>query len=208
VCGPDAVADAHVQAWLVGPGIADGDDDQLRRARDAVETGLPVAADAGALPALPDVLPPHVVLTPHGGELARLLQRYGIDLGRQGVDGAALDAVRQASDLTVATVLLKGATTLVAPPSGPVFSQSEATPWMATAGSGDVLAGILGSLLAQHSDDEDKFDACGISAEQRWAAIGAMAASLHGRAGTLASAGGPATAGAIASHLPEVMRTL
>jgi hydroxyethylthiazole kinase-like uncharacterized protein yjeF len=208
VCGPDNVADAHVQAWLVGSGISDGDDEQLQRVRDAVETGLPVAADAGALPALPDVLAPHVVLTPHGGELARLLQRYGIDLGRQGVDGATLDAVRKAAERTGATVLLKGATTLVAAPSGPVFSQAEATPWMATAGSGDVLSGVLGSLLAQHSDDEDKFAACGISADQRWAAIGAMAASLHGRSGTLASAGGPVTAGAIANHLPEVMRTL
>jgi NAD(P)H-hydrate repair Nnr-like enzyme with NAD(P)H-hydrate dehydratase domain len=105
-------------------------------------------------------------------------------------------------------VLLKGATTLVAAPSGPVFSQAEATPWMATAGSGDVLAGVLGSLLAQHSDDEQRFASGGISADQRWAAIGAMAASLHGRAGTLASDGGPVTAGAIANYVPEVMRTL
>jgi NAD(P)H-hydrate repair Nnr-like enzyme with NAD(P)H-hydrate dehydratase domain len=79
---------------------------------------------------------------------------------------------------------------------------------MATAGSGDVLAGILGALLAQHSDDEERFAASGISPDQRWAAIGAMAASLHGRAGTLASAGGPVTAGAIANYLSEVMRTL
>lgn len=209
VCGPDSVADAHVQAWLVGSGIADGDDDQLQRVRDAVDTGLPVAADAGALPALPDTLAPHVVLTPHAGELAHVLQRYGTDLGRQGVEGATLEAVRRAAERTGATVLLKGATTVVAAPWGPVFSQAEATPWMATAGSGDVLAGILGALLAQHSDDEEKrFAASGISPDQRWAAIGAMAASLHGRAGTLASAGGPVTAGAIASYLPEVMRTL
>jgi hydroxyethylthiazole kinase-like uncharacterized protein yjeF len=208
VCGPDSVADAHVQAWLVGSGIADGDDDQLQRVRDAVDTGLPVAADAGALPALPDALAPHVVLTPHAGELAHVLQRYGIDLGRQGVEGATLEAVRRAAERTGATVLLKGATTVVAAPSGPVFSQAEATPWMATAGSGDVLAGILGALLAQHSDDEERFAASGISPDQRWAAIGAMAASLHGRAGTLASAGGPVTAGAIANYLSEVMRTL
>ena len=208
VCGPDDVADAHVQAWLVGSGIPDGDDEQLRRVRDAMETGLPVAADAGALPALPDILAPHVVLTPHAGELAHVLQRYGIDLGRQGIEGTTLDAVRQAAERTGATVLLKGATTLVAAPSGPVFSQAEATPWMATAGSGDVLAGALGSLLAQHADDEQRFDACGISADQRWAAIGAMAASLHGRAGSLAARGGPVTAGAIASHLPEAVRAL
>jgi NAD(P)H-hydrate repair Nnr-like enzyme with NAD(P)H-hydrate dehydratase domain len=78
---------------------------------------------------------------------------------------------------------------------------------MATAGSGDVLAGILGSLLAQHSDDEDRFTAFGIPPDQRWAAIAAMAASLHGRAGAVASGGGPVTAGAIANTVPEVMRT-
>jgi hydroxyethylthiazole kinase-like uncharacterized protein yjeF len=208
VCGPDTVADAHVQAWLVGSGIADGDDEQLQRVRDAADTGLPLAADAGALPALPEVLAPHVVLTPHAGELARLLERYGVDLGHQGVDGSTLGAVRQAAGATGATVLLKGATTLVAAPSGVVFSQAEATPWMATAGSGDVLAGVLGSLLAQHSGDEEIFAACGIGADQRWAAIGALAASLHGRAGTLASGGGPVTAGDIAGSIPGVIRTL
>lgn len=208
VCGPDKVADAHVQAWLVGSGIADGDDEQLQRVRDAVDTGLPVAADAGALPALPEALAPQVVLTPHAGELGRLLERYGIDLQREGIDGGTLGAASEAAKITGATVLLKGATTLVAAPSGPVFSQAEATPWMATAGSGDVLAGVLGSLLAQHSHDEESFAACGIAAELRWAAIGAIAASLHGRAGTLASRGGPVTAGEIASYLPEVMRTL
>lgn len=208
VCGPDNVADAHVQAWVVGSGIADDAHEQLQRVRDAVDTGLAVAADAGALPALPEALAPHVVLTPHSGELARLMERYGAELGRAGVDGSTLAAVRGAAARSGATVLLKGATTLVAAPSGAVFSQAEATPWMATAGSGDVLAGILGSLLAQHGDSEAAFAACGIAAEHRWAALGALAASLHGRAGSLASAGGPVTAGAIAHSVPEVMRSL
>ena len=166
------------------------------------------AADAGALPALPRELSERTVLTPHAGELAALLSRYGSGLGRNSVEEAPLAAARQAAGLTGATVLLKGATTLVAAPSGAVFSQAEATPWMATAGSGDVLAGVLGSLLAQLGDQDETFAAHGIVSRDRWAGIAAVAASLHGRAGSRASAGGPVTASAIAQALPEVLREL
>jgi hydroxyethylthiazole kinase-like uncharacterized protein yjeF len=205
VCSED-VADAHVQAWLLGPGLDEGAPEQLLRVREAAATGLPLVADAGALPALDPGLAPHMVLTPHAGELAALLARYGAGPGRSGVADATLAAVRQAATLTGATVLLKGATTLVATPAGAVFSQAEATPWMATAGSGDVLAGVLGSLLAQLSSDGEAFAAHGIVASDRWAAIAAIAASLHGRAGKAGSAGGPVTASAIAQAVPEVMR--
>ncbi|MEV7131437.1 NAD(P)H-hydrate epimerase [Arthrobacter sp. NPDC093128] len=208
VCGTGTVADAHVQAWLVGCGLDEADEQQLQRARDAADSGLPTIADAGALPALPDVLAPQVVLTPHAGELAALLGRLGQELDRSAVEAATLAAVRQAAGLTEATILLKGATTLVASPFQDFYSQADGTPWLATAGSGDVLAGIIGALMAQLGSDVGRFTARGIDPDERWAAIGAMAASLHGRAGTLASAGGPVTAGAIANHVPEVMRTL
>jgi hydroxyethylthiazole kinase-like uncharacterized protein yjeF len=208
VCGTESVADTHVQAWLVGPGIDEGADEQLQRVREAAATGLPTVADAGALPALPRVLAPHLVLTPHAGELAALLASYGDRRGRAGVEAATLAAARQAAGLTGATVLLKGATTLVAAPSGAVFSQAEATPWMATAGSGDVLAGVLGSLLAQLSGNEGMFSDHGIGPTERWAGIAAMAASLHGLAGVRASAGGPVTATEIAHAVPEVLREL
>lgn len=207
VCGT-SVAEAHVQAWLLGPGLDDGAHEQLERVREAAATGLPTVADAGALPALPAALSPHTVLTPHAGELATLLGRYGAGGGRDGVEDTTLAAVGQAAGLTGATVLLKGATTLVAAPSGTVFSQAEASPWMATAGSGDVLAGVLGALLAQLGAGTDAFSARGINEPDRWAAVAAMAASLHGRAGTLASNGGPLTASAIADALPEVIGRL
>ncbi|MCB5272977.1 Bifunctional NAD(P)H-hydrate repair enzyme Nnr [Arthrobacter sp. SO5] len=206
VYGPESPADARVQAWLLGPGLHDGAQEQLERVREAAATGLPLVADAGALPALPRSQAPHMVLTPHAGELAALLARYGDGRGRPGVEDATLAAVGQAASLTGATVLLKGATTLVAAPTGTAFSQAEATPWMATAGSGDVLAGVLGSLLAQLSGNVEAFAGHGIGAPDRWAAIAAMAASLHGRAGTIASAGGPVTATAIAAAVPEVLR--
>jgi NAD(P)H-hydrate repair Nnr-like enzyme with NAD(P)H-hydrate dehydratase domain len=208
VCGTGPVAAAHVQAWLVGSGLDESDEQQLQRARDAADSGLPTIADAGALPALPDVLAPQVILTPHAGELAALLKRLGVALDRPAVEASTLSAVRRAAGLTEATVLLKGATTLVASPFQDFYSQAEGTPWLATAGSGDVLAGVIGALLAQLGADVGRFADRGIDPDARWAAIAAMAASLHGRAGTLASGGGPVTAGAIAGSIPEVIRTL
>ncbi|MDQ0755532.1 NAD(P)H-hydrate dehydratase [Arthrobacter sp. B3I4] len=207
VCGT-SVAEAHVQAWLLGSGLDEGAQEQLDRVREAAAAGLPTVADAGALPVLPRRLSARTVLTPHAGELAALLDRYDSGPDRAAVEDDTLAAVRQATGRTGATVLLKGATTLVAAPSGAVFSQAEASPWMATAGSGDVLAGILGSLLAQVADNADAFAARGIDGPDRWAAIGAMAASLHGRAGVLASNGGPLAASDLARTLPEVIAKL
>ncbi|MDI3211520.1 NAD(P)H-hydrate epimerase [Arthrobacter sp. AL12] len=208
VCSSGNAADAHVQAWLLGPGIDEHAHEQLDRVADAAATGLPVVADAGALPALPRALAPNFILTPHAGELETLLARYGAAAGRPGVEGATLAAARRASDLTGGTVLLKGATTLVAAPSGAVFSQADATPWLATAGSGDVLAGILGALLAQLAGVPGTFASLGIGADDRWAGIAALAASVHGRAGSLASGGGPVTASDVAQSVREVIAKL
>jgi hydroxyethylthiazole kinase-like uncharacterized protein yjeF len=208
VCSAGTVADTRVQAWLVGPGLDDSDEQQLQRARDAADSGLPTIADAGALPGLPDVLAPQVILTPHAGELSTLLQRLGAAVDRSPVEASTLSAVRRAAGLTEATVLLKGATTLVASPYQDFFSQAEGTPWIATAGSGDVLAGVIGALLAQVGADVGRFGGHGIDPDARWAAIAAMAASVHGLAGVSASRGGPVTATAIARAVPEVMRQL
>ncbi|MGY3378852.1 hydroxyethylthiazole kinase-like uncharacterized protein yjeF [Arthrobacter sp. TE12231] len=208
VCSAGAVADTHVQAWLVGSGLDDSDEQQLQRARDAADSGLPTIADAGALPALPEVLAPQVILTPHAGELSALLERLGVSLDRAAVEASTLSAVRRAAGLTEATVLLKGATTLVASPFQDFFSQAEGTPWMATAGSGDVLAGVIGGLLAQVGADVGRFGDYGIDPDARWAAIAAMAASIHGRAGVRDSGGGPVTASGIADAAREVMREL
>lgn len=206
VCSTGSVAENRVQAWLVGSGMGPQDHEQLARARDAVASGLPVVADAGALPALPDILAPHVVLTPHAGELASLFQRLGGGEDREAVEAGTLAAVRNAADRTGATVLLKGATTLVAAPSGATFSQADGTPWLATAGSGDVLAGVIGALLAQAGSVVEPFRELGVDDDGRWAALAALGAALHGRAGRSASdaaAGGPITAGRIADAIPE-----
>lgn len=211
----------RVQAWLLGSGV-DGEE-QLQRASEAGASALaqelPVVVDAGALSLLPDRCPAHWILTPHAGELAMLLNSLPTTgeakVTRDDVESRTLHYVRQAAEQTGATVLLKGATTLVSSPSGVVFSQSEGTAWMATAGSGDVLAGVLGALLAQSTElirnEDGAYAALGLDLEDRWAAAAAVAASVHGRAGVLASAdldGGPITASAIMTAVPRVIGSL
>ncbi len=204
----------RVQAWLVGPGI-DGRE-QVDRAADSLSTardaGVPVVVDAGGFQLLEGSCPDNWVLTPHAGELATLLGRYGTQVGRDDVEARPLHYVRLGAELTGATVLLKGATTLVASPSGVLFSQSDGVPWMATAGSGDTLSGIIGALLAQLAESaasaDGPFARRGIPDDGRWASIAALAAAIHGRAGALASGGGPLTASAIADAVPAVLRTV
>ncbi|WP_394939407.1 NAD(P)H-hydrate epimerase [Psychromicrobium sp. YIM B11713] len=192
VRGAETVAANRVQAWLVGPGVA-SDVEQERRCFDALTSGLPVVADAGALSLLPDTLGPQVVLTPHAGELAALLSRRGHLTERVDVERSPVQHARQVAELTGATVLLKGSTTVVVSPRGAAYSQAEGTPWLATAGSGDTLSGILGALLA---------------AGVKPALAAAMAASVHGRAGVFASDGGSITAREIAESVPQVLRQL
>lgn len=191
----EGVDAAHVQAWLVGPGTG-GDVDQRGRCAAALRTGLPAVADAEALAVLPKNPGPQVVLTPHAGELARLMSARSRSVSRGQIEAAPLAHVREASERLGATVLLKGPATLVAAPTGTVFSQAEGTAWLATAGSGDTLAGILGTLLAASPRPPARdADLVTGSADDHWAVLAAMAASVHGMAGRAAAGQQPGTAG-------------
>ncbi|EMY33188.1 carbohydrate kinase, partial [Arthrobacter crystallopoietes BAB-32] len=201
----DSVADSRMQAWLVGPGTGT-DPEQVERVRAALASGLPVIADANALDLLPDELAPQVVLTPHAGELVRILGRQDVEVTRGQVEASPSEFATLAAGLTGATVLLKGAATVIASPSGTLFSQDNATPWLATAGSGDTLAGILGALAA--TVDGPRLEDAGIAGPDRPAGIAALAAAVHGLAGRAASAGGPVAASDISRALPETIRRL
>ncbi|MBG6189158.1 hydroxyethylthiazole kinase-like uncharacterized protein yjeF [Arthrobacter sp. CAN_A212] len=209
VCSQESVRSSRVQAWLVGPGAED-DADQRRRARDAMSSGLPTVVDAGALPLLPRRLGPHVILTPHAGELQTVLASRKVRVTRQDIESAPADYARKAAELTGATVLLKGAVTVVASPSGALFSQAAATPWLATAGSGDTLAGILGALAATLAEDDDGAAAgrLGVPEADTWAAVAAAAALLHGLAGTRAAAFGPVVVSGLPKHVGAVLADL
>jgi ADP-dependent NAD(P)H-hydrate dehydratase / NAD(P)H-hydrate epimerase len=204
---PEAVHGAgRVQAWLVGPGLdvtsrAAGAKAQLDLAREALAGAEPVVVDAGGLDLLDaDVLAARsdavTLLTPHAGECARLLTRLGAhEVGREQVEAGPLAHARALAALTGATVLLKGATTLVVPPGdgSTVWSQCDAPPWLATAGAGDVLAGLLGTLLA-----------AGLPAD----AAGALGALVHGVAAERANPAGPVRALAVAHGIPGAVAHL
>ncbi|WP_232549398.1 bifunctional ADP-dependent NAD(P)H-hydrate dehydratase/NAD(P)H-hydrate epimerase [Propioniciclava soli] len=140
----DPADPGRVQAWVCGSGWPGPDAERLAR---RVADDVPVVVDAGALGALPtaapDGLPVHSVLTPHAGELARLLE-----VERAEVEADPLTHARRAARQTGATVLLKGANQFAVEPDGTALLALPGTPWTATAGSGDVLAGIVGTCVA------------------------------------------------------------
>lgn len=165
---PQAVSGAGKhQCLLAGPGIDPKDSARVREAINqavqAATSGIPLVLDAGAIDFYPQIvaqvpggqLSHRAVLTPHAGEAARLLSTLGAGGGRGGVTRAEVEASPAAwaqflADKTRATVLLKGAVTVIASPEETMFSQAGAPFWTGTAGSGDVLAGITAAVLAQH----------------------------------------------------------
>ena len=200
-------APGRVQGWLIGSGMdaAARPADDAQRLRAALHDGRPLVVDAGALDLIGQASAP-VIVTPHFRELATMLAA-GADDDSDAVtaDDIATDpgewAVRAAESLGV-TVLLKGHTTFVAAPGGPRYAVTAGPPWLATAGSGDVLGGVLGALVATHAREIDEDDHAAL------AALGATAAWLHGRAGERASDGGPIVALDIVGSLPGVVREL
>jgi NAD(P)H-hydrate repair Nnr-like enzyme with NAD(P)H-hydrate dehydratase domain len=134
----------------------------------------PVVVDAGAL-GLTGATAPRV-LTPHRGELARLRARLG--MSPDWADDAA--AARETAVATGATVLLKGARTWVATPGGWLGLVESGAPWLSTAGTGDVLAGVVGALVAARSSAV-------VADPEALGPLAASAAWLHGAAGRIAS---------------------
>src|SRR5262245_998704 len=208
-------AAGRVQAWVAGPGM--GTDEAARNRLAAVlGTGLPVLVDADGLTLVAQergllARAAPTLLTPHAGELARLL----------GADPAAVTArhlehARAAAAELGVTVLLKGSTTVIAPAGGgEVLVNSTGTSWLATAGTGDVLSGLAGALLAQGLAVTDAAAAAaflhGIAARQ--AAAGALPAGVAAAGLTLAGAGpagmgagSPIAAGDVITALPDAIR--
>lgn len=178
------VGEGRVQAWVVGSG---GGDDAEKALHRALEDDAPLVVDADALKHWAPGRE-HAVLTPHAGELAGML-----DVPREVVEARMLEHARSAASSYGCVVLLKGRHTLVAHPDGRVRVTTSGTPWLAVAGAGDVLAGLVGALLAAGLD---AFDAASVGS---W---------LHGAAATYASRGGPLTPEAVADAIPEVVASL
>jgi ADP-dependent NAD(P)H-hydrate dehydratase / NAD(P)H-hydrate epimerase len=138
----------RASALAIGPGLGRGDEERALVRRLLAELELPAVVDADALFELePGDWPAPRVLTPHAGELGRLLGEES-----KWVDAHRLEAVRRAVDRYRCVVLLKGPDTLVAAPGEGVLVRTNGTPALATAGTGDVLTGVIGSFLAKGMD--------------------------------------------------------
>ncbi len=182
---PEVVAaPGRVQAWVIGPGLGES---QRTDVAKALTDGVPVVVDADGLRHAPARFDIPALLTPHAGELARMLGESRVD-----VEARRLNFATEAARRWNATVLLKGSTTLVVAPDGRVRVNPTGTPALSTAGSGDVLSGLAGSLLASGLDPLD---------------AGSVAAYVHGLAGRLAAAAGAyPSATDVLDALPRALR--
>jgi NAD(P)H-hydrate repair Nnr-like enzyme with NAD(P)H-hydrate dehydratase domain len=203
---PETVtAEGRVQAWVVGSGTdaahrPASEDTALRRILAAAE---PVVLDAGALDLAREGAAPRVI-TPHARELARVRRDVGLDETPADADDVQRTAAaRETAERLGAAVLLKGAVTIVATPGGWVGRVSSGSSWLATAGTGDVLAGVIGAVVASAQ-------ATGPVGVEELGPLAATGAWLHGRAASLAAAalgaaGGPITALDVAAALPRTV---
>jgi ADP-dependent NAD(P)H-hydrate dehydratase / NAD(P)H-hydrate epimerase len=195
IASPTPASAGRVQSWVVGPGLGT-DSTGAAALWFALETHLPVIVDADGLTILaahPELVANRsapTVLTPHAGEFARLAGNPPGD--------DRIGACRKLADTFGATVLLKGNVTVVADPGGPVYLNPAGQSWAATAGSGDVLSGMIGALLA-----------AGLPAAEAAAA----AAFVHARAAALSAADpgpgeAPTSASRIVPHIRAALATL
>jgi len=200
---PEAVtSEGRVQAWLVGSGTdrSDRTDEESAALARALDSGVPVVLDAGALDLVRSVRGPAVV-TPHARELTRLRETAGLSRGSEPRGSTAQAAAAEtARDLGVA-VVLKGSVTHVATPSGWSAAIGPSSPWLASAGTGDVLGGILGAFVAGHAAHRH------IGVEDL-GPIAAAAVVVHARAGEIAADGAPLLALEVAEAIPSAIRQL
>ncbi len=195
-----------VTAWLAGSGVSSkkySDFTTWLRHRWFVlldRQSVPTILDAGAL-YLAGSLEQPTLITPHAGELSKLLEARGLIASAELIESNPREWAEKASELLAVTVLLKGSRTFIAQDSY-VIELPVATPWLATAGSGDVLAGIIGALIATNYIEI-------LNDVKRLADVAATGAFIHNRAVLIESGGtsgnAPISASAIISAIPEAI---
>ena len=203
---PEAVVQpGPVTAWLAGSGI------DSRRYSDFTtwlrhrwftlisKQSVPTILDAGAL-YLAGKFDQPTLITPHAGELARLLTQRGITVTSEAIEGNPKKWAITASEKLGVVVLLKGSQTVVADGDS-IIELPVSTPWLATAGSGDVLAGIVGTLVATNYIEI-------LNDRNRLSEVAASAAFIHNSAALLASRDAPITSTQIIGCIPDVIRKI
>ena len=194
-----------VTAWLVGSGI------ESKRYSDITtwlrhrwfaliaKQSVPTILDAGALHLAGKFEQP-TLITPHAGELARLLKSRGVTVTSEAIEGNPKKWATIASEKLGVIVLLKGSHTVVADGDS-IIELPVSTPWLATAGTGDVLAGIIGALVATNYIEI-------LNNRTRLAEIAASAAFIHNTAALLASRDAPISASGVIAMIPDAIRKL
>ena len=194
-----------VNAWLAGSGI------ESKRYSDFTtwlrhrwftlikNQSVPTILDAGALHLAGKFSQP-TLITPHAGELSRLLISRGLDVTSEAIEGDPKKWAAAASELLGVVVLLKGSRTVVADGES-LIELPKSSPWLATAGSGDVLAGIIGALAATNYIEI-------LNDRNRLSEIAASAAYIHNSAALLASRDAPISATKIIEFIPEAIRKI
>lgn len=193
----------NCDAWVLGSGVPPvlAESDSTSRALHEVaaharKRGLPLVIDAGALELIDlNLLGPNCLLTPHAGEAVRLLARFGVAATRTEIEVDSVGIAQQLANLTGAIVLLKGSRTVVAVPGDVSWHAPEAPAALATAGTGDVLAGLLGAIAATNSG-ADLFE------------LTRFGVWLHAQSAHLASASGPIAALDLTDALRETVSLL
>jgi hydroxyethylthiazole kinase-like uncharacterized protein yjeF len=203
---PEAVVQpGPVTAWLAGSGIHHKKYSDfttyLRHRWFALlnRQTVPSVLDAGAL-SLAGKLQQPTLITPHAGELARLLSYHEITVSAEAIEADPHLWAQKTAKLLNVTILLKGSHTVVAH-GDRVISLPVATPWLATAGTGDVLAGIIGALVATNYIEI-------LNAPSHLADVAAAGAYIHNQAALLASGGAPISASQISEFIPDVIRKI
>ena len=199
------VQPGKVAAWLIGSGIPNKKYFNLttwlrhRWFKLATRQSVPTILDAGAL-YLAGSLKQPTLITPHSGELSALLTARGVPVSVEAIEGDPKKWVQIAAHNLGVTILLKGSRTFVAN-NELILELPVATPWLATAGSGDVLAGIIGALVATNTIEI-------LNDVNQLARVAATGAYIHAQAAKIASRGGPISAEMIVTEISGAVSQL
>ena len=199
------VQPGKVDAWIAGSGI------DLKKHSDFTTwlrhrwfkliklQSVPTVLDAGALD-LAGKLSQPTLITPHAGELARLLNKRGISVSSEAIEADPRKWAIKASESLGVVVLLKGSQTVVANGKD-LIELPKSTPWLATAGTGDVLAGIIGALVATNYIEI-------LNQPDRLAEVAATGAYIHNLAAVTAAKDSPISSTSIVNFIPEAIQKI
>ena len=194
-----------VTSWLAGSGIVEDRFDDYttwlrhRWFKVIERQSVPTVLDAGAL-GLAGKLSQPTLITPHAGELSRILKRLGTNVSADEISDYPIEWASEVANQLDVTVLLKGSKSVVVN-SEIQIQLPAATPWLATAGSGDVLGGIIGAIASSNEIEI-------LNSNTRFAEIAASASFIHDQSARLASKGGPISASSIITRIPEAIRKI